>query len=114
MSVSAVGHLCRACEAEHSASLTAVRLPDGHSADALRAEILASNNMPLGNGLGPLADRVFRIGHLGDFHDLMLCGTLSGVEMALGDAGVPYRKGGVQAAMEVLGGGQPAQRAAAE
>jgi alanine-glyoxylate transaminase / serine-glyoxylate transaminase / serine-pyruvate transaminase len=56
-------------ESEHSASLTAVRLPEGHSADALRAEILARCNMSLGNGLGQLADRVFRIGHLGDFND---------------------------------------------
>jgi alanine-glyoxylate transaminase/serine-glyoxylate transaminase/serine-pyruvate transaminase len=59
--------------------------------------------MSLGNGLSKLADRVFRIGHLGDFNDLMLIGTLAGVEMGLRDAGVPYRAGGVQAAMEVLG-----------
>ena len=93
-----------AVEAEHSASLTAVRLPEGHSADALRAQILASSNMPLGNGLGRLADRVFRIGHLGDFHDLMVTGTLSGVEMGLAACGIPHRAGGVDAAMRSLAG----------
>jgi len=64
-------------EAEYSSSLTAVRLPDGHSADALRREVLVRANMSLGNGLGPLADRVFRIGHLGDFNNLTVAGTLS-------------------------------------
>ena len=58
--------------------------------------------MSLGSGLSKLADKVFRIGHLGDFNDLSLVGTLAGVEMGLGLAGVPHRKGGVQAAMEVL------------
>ncbi len=102
-----------AVEAEHSAALTAVRLPEGHSADALRAEILASNNMPLGNGLGPLADRVFRIGHLGDFHDLIVTGTLSGVEMGLAACGIPHRPGGVDAAMRSLtGNGNQSLRAA--
>lgn len=91
-------------DSEHSSSLTAVRLPEGHSADALRAEILASNNMPLGNGLGQLADQVFRIGHLGDFHDLLVTGTLSGVEMGLVACGVPHRPGGVDAAMRSLSG----------
>lgn len=94
---------CRV-EAEHSSSLTAVRLPEGHSADALRAEILARSNMSLGNGLGPLADRVFRIGHLGDFNELMVTGTLSGVEMGLAARGVPHRPGGVEAAMRALRG----------
>ncbi len=100
-------------EHEYSSSLTAVRLPEGHSADALRAEILARCNMSLGNGLGPLADRVFRIGHLGDFHDLMVTGTLSGVEIGLKACGVPYRPGGVEAAMAYLAGnaGPVAQRA---
>ena len=93
--------------AEYSSSLTAVRLPEGHSADALRREILASSNMSLGNGLGPLADRVFRIGHLGEFNSLMVTGTLSGVEMGLKARGIPYRKGGVEAAMEVLAGNSP-------
>src|SRR5215203_5406324 len=91
-------------EDEHSSSLTAVRLPEGHSADQLRAEILARSNMSLGNGLGPLADRVFRIGHLGDFHDLMVTGTLSGVEMGLKVRGVPHRPGGVEAAVSYLAG----------
>ncbi len=91
-------------EAEYSGVLTAVRLPEGHSADHLRAEILARSNMSLGNGLGPLADRVFRIGHLGDFHDLMVTGTLSGVEMGLAACGVPHNPGGVDAAMRWLSG----------
>lgn len=91
-------------EAEHSSALTAVRLPEGHSADQLRAEILARSNMSLGNGLGPLADRVFRIGHLGDFHDLMVTGTLSGVEMGLAACGIPHRSGGVEEAMKWLSG----------
>jgi alanine-glyoxylate transaminase/serine-glyoxylate transaminase/serine-pyruvate transaminase len=87
----------------YSAALTAVRLPEGHSADALRALILERFNMSLGNGLGPLKDHVFRIGHLGDFGDLQLVGTLGGVEMGLRAAGVPHREGGVQAAMARLG-----------
>ena len=86
----------------YSSSLTAVRVPEGHSADALRATILKRFNMSLGNGLGQLKDRVFRIGHLGDFNDLTLMGTLAGVEMGLHDAGVPHRQGGVAAAMDVL------------
>jgi alanine-glyoxylate transaminase/serine-glyoxylate transaminase/serine-pyruvate transaminase len=89
---------------DYSASLTAVRLPDGHSADALRAIILEKHNMSLGNGLGILKDRVFRIGHLGDFGDLQLIGTLGGVEMGLRAAGVPHKPGGVQAAMDYLAG----------
>ncbi len=97
---------CRV-ESEHSPVLTAVRLPEGHSADALRAEILARSNMSLGNGLGPLNDRVFRIGHLGDFHDLMVTGTLAGVEMGLATCGIPHQPGGVQAAMQSLSGNNP-------
>ena len=88
----------------YSSSLTAVRVPEGHSANALRAVILERFNMSLGNGLGPLNDRVFRIGHLGDLGDLQLMGTLSGVEMGLRVAGVPHRAGGVQAAMDYLSG----------
>jgi len=88
----------------HSSALTAVRLPEGHSANALRATILEKFNMSLGNGLGPLNDRVFRIGHLGDFGDLSLVGTLGGVEMGLRAAGVPHQAGGVQAAMAYLNG----------
>ena len=86
----------------HSSSLTAVRLPEGHSADALRALILERFNMSLGNGLGILKDRVFRIGHLGNFGDLELIGTLGGVEMGLAAAGVPHQPGGVQAALAYL------------
>ena len=81
--------------AHYSSSLTAVRVPEGHSADALRAVILEKFNMSLGNGLGILKDRVFRIGHLGDFGDLQLIGTLGGVEMGLRAAGVPHQAGGV-------------------
>ena len=90
--------------AEHSPSLTAVMVPDGHSADRLRKIILERSNMSLGNGLGRLADTVFRIGHLGDFHDLMVMGTLSGVEMGLAAADIPHRSGGVTAAMQHLQG----------
>ena len=88
----------------YSSSLTAVRLPEGHSADGLRAVILDKFNMSLGNGLGILKDRVFRIGHLGDFGDLQLLGTLGGVEMGLRLAGVPHKPGGVQAAIDYLAG----------
>ncbi len=88
----------------YSSVLTAVRLPEGHSANALRATILEKHNMSLGNGLGQLNDRVFRIGHLGDFGDLDLVATLGGVEMGLAAAGVPFKPGGVQAAMAYLAG----------
>lgn len=89
---------------DYSGSLTAVRLPEGHSADALRALILRRFDMSLGNGLGILKDRVFRIGHLGDTNDLTLIGALGGVEMGLRLAGVPHAPGGVAAAMAVLAG----------
>jgi alanine-glyoxylate transaminase/serine-glyoxylate transaminase/serine-pyruvate transaminase len=89
---------------DYSSSLTAVRLPEGHSADGLRAAILEKYNMSLGNGLGMLKDRVFRIGHLGDFNDLQLIGTLGGVEMGLRVAGVPHKSGGTQAAIDYLSG----------
>jgi alanine-glyoxylate transaminase/serine-glyoxylate transaminase/serine-pyruvate transaminase len=88
----------------YSSSLTAVRVPEGHSANGLRATILERFNMSLGNGLGQLNDRVFRIGHLGDFGDLQLLGTLGGVEMGLRAAGIPHKEGGVQAAMGYLAG----------
>ena len=87
-----------------SSALTAVRVPEGHSADGLRAVILEKYNMSLGNGLGSLKDRVFRIGHLGDFSDLQLIGTLGGVEMGLRAAGVPHSVGGAQAAIDFLSG----------
>ncbi len=88
----------------YSSALTAVRLPEGHSANGLRAAILERFNMSLGNGLGKLNDRVFRIGHLGDFNDLALMGTLSGVEMGLRIAGVPHKPEGAKAAMDYLAG----------
>jgi alanine-glyoxylate transaminase/serine-glyoxylate transaminase/serine-pyruvate transaminase len=88
---------------EHSASLTAVVLPDGHDADELRALILDRYDVSLGAGLGRLAGRVFRIGHLGDLNDVWLAGALAGVEMGLVGAGVPIERGGVQAAIDHLG-----------
>jgi alanine-glyoxylate transaminase / serine-glyoxylate transaminase / serine-pyruvate transaminase len=97
--------------AEYSSSLTAVLMPEGHDADALRAVILERFDMSLGQGLSRLKGRVFRIGHLGAFNDLMLMGTLAGVEMGLGLAGVPHKLGGVQAAMAALAG--PAREARA-
>jgi alanine-glyoxylate transaminase/serine-glyoxylate transaminase/serine-pyruvate transaminase len=87
---------------EFSSSLTAVRMPAGHDADAFRKVVLERFNMSLGNGLGKVQGKLFRIGHLGDFNDLMLAGTLSGVEMGLGLAGLPYTKGGVMAALDYL------------
>jgi alanine-glyoxylate transaminase/serine-glyoxylate transaminase/serine-pyruvate transaminase len=89
---------------DYSSALTAVLLPDGHNADAFRAGVLQNFNMSLGNGLAKLAGKVFRIGHLGDFNDLMLLGTLSGVEMGLSLADIPHQKGGVDAAMNMLKG----------
>jgi len=93
--------LCAAPE-EYSNSLTAVMMPAGHDADALRKIILEAYDMSLGTGLGKLAGKVFRIGHLGDFNDLTLAGTLAGVEMGLVLANVPHRKGGVLAALDHL------------
>jgi alanine-glyoxylate transaminase/serine-glyoxylate transaminase/serine-pyruvate transaminase len=89
---------------EYSSSLTAVLMPDGHSEVKLRQVILERFNMSLGAGLTKLKDKVFRIGHLGDFNDLSLCGTLAGVEMGLELAQVPHKKGGVAAAMDYLAG----------
>jgi alanine-glyoxylate transaminase / serine-glyoxylate transaminase / serine-pyruvate transaminase len=77
-------------------------MPDGHDADVLRHIVLERFDMSLGTGLGKWKGRVFRIGHLGDFNDLMLAGTLSGVEMGLAAAGVPHRTGGVAAALALL------------
>jgi alanine-glyoxylate transaminase / serine-glyoxylate transaminase / serine-pyruvate transaminase len=88
---------------EHSNSLTAVVVPDGFDADRLRQIILDAFDMSLGTGLGRMKGKIFRIGHLGHFNDLMLCGTLSGVEMGLHRAGVPHRPGGVTAALDYLG-----------
>jgi alanine-glyoxylate transaminase/serine-glyoxylate transaminase/serine-pyruvate transaminase len=87
---------------EYSSSLTAVFMPQGFEADRLRATILENFDMSLGAGLSKLAGTVFRIGHLGHFNDLMLAGTLSGVEMGLGLAKVPHQAGGVVAALKSL------------
>src|SRR5436190_13565399 len=87
---------------EFSDSLTAVMMPARHDADALRLTILGRFNMSLGTGLGRLKGRVFRIGHLGDFNDLMLAATLSGIEMGLAASHVPFTPGGVAAALEYL------------
>ncbi len=93
--------LCAVPE-EYSSSLTAVMTPPGHDADRLRKIILEAFDMSLGTGLGRLQAKVFRIGHLGDFNDLTLAGTLAGVEMGLALAEVPHQKGGAQAAMDHL------------
>ena len=87
---------------EYSGSLTAVLMPAGHDADRVRKTILEAFDMSLGTGLGKLAGKVFRIGHLGDFNDLTLMGTLAGVEMGLSLARVPVKKEGVRAAMHYL------------
>ena len=87
---------------EYSGSLTAVLLPAGHGADRVRKVILEAFDMSLGTGLGKLGGKVFRIGHLGDFNDLTLMGTLAGVEMGLKLAGVPAKAEGVRSAMEYL------------
>ncbi|HLI13956.1 MAG TPA: aminotransferase class V-fold PLP-dependent enzyme [Alphaproteobacteria bacterium] len=97
---------------EYSSSLTAVLMPAGHDADAFRRVTLERYDLSLGNGLGKLQGRVFRIGHLGDFNDLMLAGTLCGVEMGLAAAGVPIKTGGVAAALAYLGGNSGAHAAA--
>jgi alanine-glyoxylate transaminase/serine-glyoxylate transaminase/serine-pyruvate transaminase len=96
--------------AEYSGVLTAVLMPAGHSEVAFRKVVLERFNMSLGSGLGKIADKVFRIGHLGDFNDLTLMGTLAGVEMGLELAAVPHKKGGVAAAMEYLIGEKAAAR----
>jgi len=87
---------------EYSHSVTALFTPSGYSAEEFRRVVLDHFNMPLGTGLGRLQGKIFRIGHLGDFNDLMLAGTLSGVEMGLSLAGIPHKKGGVAAALEYL------------
>ena len=86
----------------YSSVLTAVVMPQGHNADAFRKVVLENFDMSLGSGLSKVAGKVFRIGHLGDFNDLTLVGTLGGVEMGLELAGVPHKKGGTQVAMEYL------------
>jgi alanine-glyoxylate transaminase/serine-glyoxylate transaminase/serine-pyruvate transaminase len=105
--------LCAVPE-EYSSTLTAVMTPPGHDADHVRKVTLEAFDMSLGTGLGKVAGKVFRIGHLGDFNDLTLAGTLAGVEMGLGLAGVPHKKGGTQAAMDYLAecARKPARKAA--
>jgi alanine-glyoxylate transaminase/serine-glyoxylate transaminase/serine-pyruvate transaminase len=88
--------------AEYSSSLTAVLLPAGHDADQVRKIILDRFDMSLGMGLGKLQGKIFRIGHLGFFNDLMLAGTLCGVEMGLAIARVPISRAGVSSALEYL------------
>jgi alanine-glyoxylate transaminase / serine-glyoxylate transaminase / serine-pyruvate transaminase len=92
---------CRV-EQECSPVLTGVIMPAGFSADNLRARILEQSNMSLGAGLGKVADKIFRIGHIGDFHDMIVTAALTGVEMGLKSQGVPHRSGGVGAAMDYL------------
>ena len=87
---------------EYSPALTAVVMPPGHDADAFRSIVLERFDMSLGAGLGQLKGKVFRIGHLGDFNDLMLAGTLAGVEMGLAAADVPHTRGGITAALDYL------------
>ena len=96
---------------EYSPVLTAVLMPQGKGADALRKVILDNFDMSLGNGLGKVADKVFRIGHLGDLNDLSLIGTLAGVEMGLELGGVEHTKGGVAAAMDYLSAERGAAKA---
>jgi len=86
----------------YSDSVTAVLLPEGQDADAVRQLCLDKFNVSLGGGLGPLKGTLFRIGHLGDLNEAMVLGALAAVEVALGLAGVPHGKGGVNAAMEYL------------
>jgi alanine-glyoxylate transaminase/serine-glyoxylate transaminase/serine-pyruvate transaminase len=87
---------------EYSACVTAIMMPAGHDADTMRKLILERFDLSLGTGLGKLKGKTFRIGHLGDFNDLMLAGTLAGVEMGLAAAGVPFKKGGIGAALDRL------------
>ena len=93
--------LC-ARQGQGSGVLTVVKVPEGHSADAFRATALEHYDISLGNGLSKVADKVFRIGHLGDFNDLMLMGTLSGVEMGMSRACVKHQKGGAQVGLDYL------------
>ncbi|MAM70303.1 MAG: serine--glyoxylate aminotransferase [Gammaproteobacteria bacterium] len=94
-------NLCLDAE-EFCNSTTAVLVPEGHDADALRTLILEKFNMSLGTGLGKMKGKIFRIGHIGDFNELMLAGTLGGVEMGLQLSGIPYKAGGINAALDYL------------
>jgi alanine-glyoxylate transaminase/serine-glyoxylate transaminase/serine-pyruvate transaminase len=94
--------ICALCPEEYSNTVTTVLAPNGHDADRVRGIILERFNMSLGTGLGRLKGKAFRLGHLGDFNELMLMGMLSGVEMGLSLAGLPFKRGGVDAAMQFL------------
>src|SRR6202008_2380440 len=98
----------------YSSSLTALMMPAGHDADNFRKVALEHFDVSLGTGLSKVSGKVFRIGHLGDTNDLTIVGALAGVEMSLALAGVPHRKGGVQAAMEHFADAQSPAKAAAE
>jgi alanine-glyoxylate transaminase/serine-glyoxylate transaminase/serine-pyruvate transaminase len=98
----------------YSSSLTAIMMPAGHDADNFRKVALEHFDVSLGTGLSRVAGKVFRIGHLGDTNDLTIVGALAGVEMGLALAGVPHRKGGVQAAMDYFADAASPARAAAE
>ena len=98
----------------YSSSLTALMMPAGHDADNFRKVALEHFDVSLGTGLSKVAGKVFRIGHLGDTNDLTIIGALAGVEMGLGLAGVPHRKGGVQAAMDYFAAAASPAKAAAE
>jgi alanine-glyoxylate transaminase / serine-glyoxylate transaminase / serine-pyruvate transaminase len=98
---------------EYSSALTAVLMPNGYNEVEFRKVVLERFNMSLGSGLGKLAQKVFRIGHLGDFNDLTLLGTLAGVEMGLRLAGVPHQTGGLAAAMDYLAGASAPNKAGA-
>ena len=87
---------------ERSNSITAIMVPDGHDSDNLRKIIYDNYNMSLGTGLNKVKGKVFRIGHLGDLNDLTLAGTLAGVEMGLKQSGIPFKKGGIMAALDFL------------
>lgn len=83
-------------------TLTGVLMPDGHDADGFRRTVLERLNMSLGTGLGQVKGQLFRIGHLGDFNELMLAGTLGGVEMGLQLCGIPHQSGGISKALDYL------------
>ena len=106
--------ICPLDDREYSNSLTAVLVPEGHDADAFRAVVLERFDMSLGNGLGKLAGRVFRIGHLGAFNDLMLAGALAGVEMGLSLAQIPHSNTGLDAAMKFMMQSDKAEPAAGD
>ena len=93
--------LCKNKE-EYSSSLTAALVPEGYDADDLRKIILDNYDMSLGTGLTKLKGKIFRIGHLGDFNELMLAGTLAGIEMGLKKSKIPFKPGGIMAALDYL------------